>query len=127
MNMKKFFVIIAILFASTAIVLAEEGEGSCKINGTANDYVNVTAYTDGDGKGNFVIANSSSKPLMSLKIEIIATDINGKEVTIYNKNYNAKKVEPYQSHNVEFTYPKLYNSKVKNITVKISNATCVNN
>ncbi len=105
---------------------ADEGRGSCMVNGTNNDYVEVTAYSDGGGKGNFVIANSASKPLMSIYV-VITAEVRGmtntyESKTLYRGNFTDK-IEPYQSRNVDFTYPSNY-KVIRNISVVISNPTC---
>ncbi len=119
--MKKLLIAVVIFLCATFSAFADEGRGSCVINGTANDYVEVTAYSDGGGKGNFVIANSASKPLMSVYIVITAETSNGATVTLYRGNFT-EKVEPYQSRNVDFTYPNY--SGIHNIKVEVSNPTC---
>lgn len=123
--MRKFLLITLLFFYIPCWLLAEEGHGSCVILGTQNDYVEVTAFSEGSGKGNFVIANSSSKPLMSVYITIKAEVKNGAVYelkTLYSGNYT-EKVEPYQSKNVDFTYPNNYKT-LKNISVEIRNPTC---
>lgn len=125
--MKKSF-LTALLFLGIAYYSsADEGRGSCIVNGTANDYIEVTAYSDGGGKGNFVIANSASKPLMSVYVVITAEVKRGatniyESKTIYRGNFS-EKVEPYQSRNVDFTYSSDY-KVIRNISVEVSNPTC---
>lgn len=114
------------IFGTAFCLFADEGRGSCVVNGTDNDYVEVTAYSDGGGKGNFVIANSSSKPLMSVYV-VITADVKGmtnayESKTLYRGNFT-EKVEPYQSRNVVFAYPSNYRV-IRNISVKVSNPTC---
>lgn len=126
--MKKIL-LCSLLFQSILLsAFSEEGRGSCKINGTTNDYIEVTAYTNGDGKGNYVIANSASKPMMSVYIVIMAEVKKGtlnvyESKTLFRGNYLGK-VEPYQSQNVDFTFPKEY-KVIRNISVAVSNPTCL--
>lgn len=84
----------------------------------------VTAYSDGKQKGNFVIANSASKPLLTLFITITAEVSNNNSSyetkTIYEKNYNGR-IEPNQSAFVDFTYNWNY---IRNIQVRVSNPVC---
>ena len=123
--MKGFFLTTILYFTTTILLFADEGRGSCIVNGTSNDYVEVTAYSDGGGKGNYVIANSSSKPLMSVYVVITAEVKRGaiyELKTLYRGNYTDK-VESYQSRNVDFTYPSDY-KVVRNISVEVSNPTC---
>lgn len=123
--MKKFFISAVIILGATFSAFADEGRGSCVVNGTSNDYVEVTAYSNGGGEGNFVIANSASKPLMSVYIVITAEVFHGgtyNSQTLYRGNFT-EKVEPYQSRSVNFTYPSGYKT-IRNISVEVSNPTC---
>ena len=124
--MKRLFVATIMVLGVAFSSFADEGRGSCVVNGTDNDYVEVTAYSDGGGKGNFVIANSASKPLMSVYV-VITAEVKSmtntyESKTLYCGNFTGK-VEPYQSKNVDFTYPINY-KVIRNISVKISNPTC---
>lgn len=122
--MKKFFISVILFLGMAFNAFADEGRGSCLVNGSINDYVEVTAYSEGGGTGNFVIANSAAKPLMSVYIVITAEVSNGGNYvlkTLYSKNFT-EKVESYQSRNVEFTYPNWRN--IRNIKVEVSNPTC---
>lgn len=125
--MKKLFITTIMILSAAFDSLADEGRGSCVVNGTDNDYVEVTAYSNGGGKGNFVIANSASKPLMSVYVVITAEVRRGstniyESKTLYRGNFT-EKVEPYQSRNVDFTYSSDYKI-IRNISVEISNPTC---
>ena len=123
--MKKFFISAVMFLGAIFSVFADEGRGSCAVNGTSNDYVEVTAYSNGGGKGNFVIANSASKPLMSVYIVITAEVKQGfayESKTLYRGNFT-EKVEPYQSRSVDFTYPSNYMA-LRNISVEVGNPTC---
>lgn len=123
--MKNIFCTALLLFGIAFGAYADEGRGSCIISGTDNDYVEVTAYSDGKGSGNFVIANSSSKPLMSVYVTITAevakTNVYETKI-LYQGNYTGK-VESYSSKNVDFTYSGSYN-KIRNISVTVNNPTC---
>lgn len=125
--MKMFLLTIILFLCATFYSFADEGRGSCIVNGTDNDYVEVTAYSNGGGTGNFVIANSSSKPLMSVYVVITAEVRKGttniyESKTLYRGNFT-EKVESYQSRNVEFTYSNDY-KVIRNISVQVSNPTC---
>ena len=125
--MKRFLSLLLICFCASIKLFADEGRGSCIINGTENDYVEVTVFSAGGGSGNYVIANSSSKPLMSVYIDITADvkkpGTNTYETkTLYSGNYT-EKIEPYQSKSVDFTYPNSYKD-IRNIVARVSNPTC---
>lgn len=126
--MKRIFLTVALLLSFAFASFADEGRGSCIVTGTDSDYIEVTAYCDGKGCGNFVIANSATKPLMSLYIVItaeVSTTISGETfqtVTLYSGNYTGK-IESYASTTVEFTHPKSY-QRIRNIQVTVSNPTC---
>lgn len=125
--MKKVFLAIILCVSAIFSTFADEGRGSCIVSGTDNDYVEVTAYSNGGGTGNFVIANSSSKPLMSVYIIITAEVKKGysdmyESKTLYRGNFTDK-VEPYQSRTENFTYSKDY-KVIRNISVEVSNPTC---
>lgn len=127
--MKNIFWMTFLLLGVTFGAYADEGRGSCIISGTNSDYVEVTAYSNGGGIGNFVIANSASKPLMSVYVVITAEVKRGttniyETKTLYSGNFN-EKVEPYQSRNVEFSYSKDY-KVIRNISVDVSNPACKN-
>lgn len=137
--MKKFLIIILFLGGFFSFSLyAEEGRGSCIIAGTANDYVEVTAYISPDGAGNLtgnlVVVNSSSKPLMSVYIKVIA-DIASKVgeyvnahsvrngATIYECNYipnNA--IAAYSSASIPVSISGY--EVISNIQVVVNNPTC---
>lgn len=125
--MKKWVLTIFLSAGIAFTSLADEGRGSCVVNGTADDYVEVTAYSEGKGSGSFVIANSASKPLMSLYIVITAevTKVGSNTYepkTLYRGNYIGK-VDSYSSQKVDFTYSGTY-SNIRNIAVSVDNPTC---
>lgn len=125
--MKKVFFATILYFGLISSAFADEGRGSCIVSGTDNDYVEVTAYSNGGGTGNFVIANSSSKPLMSVYVVITAEVRKGisniyESKTLYRGNFT-EKVEPYQSRTENFTYSEDY-KVIRNISVEVSNPTC---
>lgn len=121
--MKKILLVFFFVIGTAFRGFADEGHGGCVISGT-NEYVEVTAYSDGKQKGNFVIANSASKPLLTLFITITAEVSNNNSSyetkTIYEKNYNGR-IEPNQSAFVDFTYNWNY---IRNIQVRVSNPVC---
>ncbi len=137
--MKKIIILTCLLLVSIFPVFAEEGSGYCKIAGTANDYVEATAYLDAVGgdniSGNIVISNSSSKPLMSVRINVTAevyVFILGKngeknrsewrQVTIYDSNYT-KQIAAYSNGAIPVT---IKGSQIRNIRVSVNNPTCYN-
>lgn len=129
-KMKKFLLFLILFVGIVFAAYADEGRGSCIVKGTQNDYVEVTAYSDGKGQGNFVISNSSSKPLVSVYIRVTA-DVEHKTVQgryeniiLFSGNYT-EGVEPYQSKNVLFSFPA--GRGIRNISVEVNNPTCVSN
>lgn len=124
---KILFAIVVAVFSSMA-TFAEEGSGSCKVQGTDNDYVEATAYLHNVGnkiEGSVTISNSSSKPLMSYRLEVTAEVLwhGWKQTTLLSSTMH-KKCEPYMSTEIPLT--SVNGTEVRNVQVKISNATCSN-
>lgn len=131
---KKLFLAISLAIFSLGISYAEEGTGSCLVRGTANDYVEATAYlnvVDGYVKGNAVISNSASKPLMSYKLTVTADVMISKNyytgeehwqnITFFSSNCH-QECEAYKSTSIDLKSAQ--GLKVKDVRVSISNATC---
>lgn len=124
---RKLILTLILILSGTIITRAEQGSGSCKINGTY-DYVEATAYinaSNGNVSGNVTVSNASEKPLMSFTLTVIADieDLYGRwnNKTLFSGTVH-KKCEKYSSTEIQLDSCKGYG--VRNITVTISNPQC---
>ena len=137
--MKKIILmfIVSVLFVATAFADEGSSSSSCRIAGTANDYVEATAYiTANNGKveGYVLISNSSSKPLMSyrlvVKVDKVVTyyygQLNWKTETMCDQTFHTR-CEPYSNTRIDLSPIRTHAGYVKNVTVYINNPTCGNN
>ena len=129
-------VIVSVLSVATAFADEASSSGSCKIAGTANDYVEATAYVtaeDGMVNGYVLISNSSSKPLMSyrlvVKVDKVSLyyygELKWKTETMCDQTYHVK-CDPYTNTRIDLPSIKTHAGYVKNVTVSIGNSTCGN-
>ena len=91
-------------------------------------YAEVTFYppqsaSKGD-QGEFIIANSSSLPLLSIQVRIEAKLDTGNNYTvIFDRNVTLNPpVSPYQSYVYKFNLPKYYN--IKDIKISVGGPVC---
>ena len=136
--MKKIILmfIVSVLFVATAFADEVSSSSSCRIAGTANDYVEATAYiTANNGKveGYVLVSNSSSKPLMSYRLIVnvdkVVTysygELNWRTETMCDKTFHIK-CEPYSNTKIDLSPSRTHAGYVKNATVSINNPTCGN-
>ncbi len=134
--MKKLFLILVFsgLFITNSFADNDEASDYCRIEGTANDYVEATAYVEADnGKinGYVIISNSSSKPLMSYRLVVTAErvrtyyhgELTWETGTMFDSTCHVR-CEPYSNTRVDLSTLNTFGGYVRGVTVSIGNPTC---